>query len=84
MEIFDQLQTKEKLLSLYLENIQEEDMLLFGQNPSRDKFLRNCFVFTFLMTHVEVPEITNSEQRCFRELTFFSADSLNMKRTSAN
>ena len=33
-------------------------------------------------TRIEVPEIISAEQHCFRDLTFFSADSENMK-TSA-
>ena len=35
-------------------------------------------------TRVEVPEIISAEQRCFRDLTFFSADSENMKNVSAD
>ena len=32
----------------------------------------------------ESPEISNAEQRCFRDLTFFSADSENIKNISAD
>ena len=33
-------------------------------------------------TRVEDPEIISAKQRCFRDLTFFSADSENMKDIS--
>ena len=32
---------------------------------------------------VGIPEIISAEQRCFRDLAFFNADSENMKKTSA-
>ena len=35
-------------------------------------------------TRVEVPEIISAEQRCFIVLTFFSADSEDMKKISAD
>ena len=41
------------------------------------------FIF-FHYNRVEVPEIISAEQRCFIDLTLFSADSENMKNISAN
>ena len=37
-----------------------------------------------IITRVEVPEIISAEQRCFIVLTFFSADSEDMKKISAD
>ena len=42
----------------------------------------NCFCEK--ITRVEVPEVISAEQRCFIVLTFFSADSENMKNISAD
>ena len=39
-----------------------------------------CHLIT---TRVEIPEVISAEQRCFRVLTFFSADSENMINISA-
>ena len=34
----------------------------------------------FCSARVEVPEVISAEQRCFRDLTFFRADSEEMKK----
>ena len=41
-------------------------------------------ILSLYITRVEVPETISAERRCFKVLTFFNADSENMKNISAD
>ena len=64
--------------------------LIFFRNYFSPKFFHLAFSFNKDTINnentapIEVPEIMSAEQRCFRNLTFFSADSENMENLSAD